>query len=325
MFTEILKIKPQLDNSDLNKMEKTLNGRFKRIAKSFGGGIMNVIKGGGAVTAILAVIDKVLNPLKEVQESIERILKSSDDIATNATQFNTSTGRLFKLIQLAKSSGLDQDSLFTIMTKFQTAMAAVKANPQDPNAPALKSFMNEPDTASAFFNFIQSLQKMDKNQQVRVQEAVFGEKQILKMADFLQTEFPARLKAIGMNKIGSEKFGKSIEKLANLNDLADVYAVRRENQDVIQKSNVINAGMIKARDDAEKAALARENERIAAYTNLQAISTTVERLMTVVEEILSQIGRFFKFIEPAVNEYLNLVKRLMNSRFIRGLLGKDSQ
>lgn len=325
MFSEILKVKPQLDNSDLNKMEKTLNSRFKRIAKSFGGGIMNVIKGGGAVTAILAVIDKVLNPLKEVQESIERVLKSSDDIATNATQFNTATGRLFKLIQLAKSAGLDQESLFTIMTKFQTAMAAVKANPQDPNAPALKSFMNEPDTANAFFNFIQSLQKMDRNQQVRVQEAVFGEKQILKMADFLQTDFPARLKAIGMNKIGSEKFGKSIDKLANLNDLADVYAVRRENQDIIQKSNLINSGMIKARDAAETAALARENERIKGYENLQAITTAVDRIMTAAEEILNQVGRFFKFIEPAVNKYISLLERLMNSRFMRGIMGKEEK
>jgi len=88
MFSEILKIKPQLDNSDLNKMERTLQSRFKRIAKSFGGGIIQCPQGRGAFGAILAIVDKVLNPSRKLK-SIERILKSSDDVATNAKQFGT--------------------------------------------------------------------------------------------------------------------------------------------------------------------------------------------------------------------------------------------
>ncbi len=324
MFSEILKIKPQLDNSDLNKMERTLGQRFKRIAKSFGGGIMNVIKGGGATAAILGIIDKILNPLKEVQEAIERTLKTSDDIATNAKQFNTTTGKLFKLVQLAKAAGLEQADLFQLLTKFQGTIAQAKLNPKDPANSSVKNFIKDKDTADSFFQFIQELQKMDKNSQVLVQQQVFGEKQILKMSDFLNQDFPKLLRMTGLNK-GSENFGKSIDKMANLNDLADILTVKRENNDVIQKAKIINEGMIRARDAAEKAALARENNRIKAYENLQAITTTVDRIMTAVEEVLNQLGRFFKFIEPAVNKYIGFIDKLMNSRFMRGILGKDSK
>ena len=82
MYTEILKVKPQLDTKDLNKMEKTLQSRFSRLAKGFGKSITNVIKGGGVAGIAIALIDKLLNPLKEVQEAIDRSLSKGDDLAT---------------------------------------------------------------------------------------------------------------------------------------------------------------------------------------------------------------------------------------------------
>lgn len=320
MFSEILKIIPKLDPQDLDKMQRALQSRFTKIAKSFGKGLGNVIKGGGIAGIAMGLIDKILNPLKEVQEAIDRTLKTSDDLATNANQFNTTTGKLFKLVQLAKATGLDQDNLFQLITKFQTAVAQAKANPNDASVSSVRNFAGEKDTATAFFDFIQSLQKMDKSQQVLVQQQVFGEKQILRMADFLQSDFPKLFSQVGLDKVSSNKLTTSIEKLAGLNDLADALTAKRETTDMLAKSGIITENMIRARDKSERLNLEKENKRIQSYENLQTITDTVTRIMGLVEEGLNQLGKFITWITPTVNRMVNTIEKFANGPAARGIM-----
>jgi len=324
MFSEILKIIPKLDNKDLAAMEKTLQSRFTKIAKGFGKGLVNVIKSGGIAGIAVGLIDKILNPLKETQEAIDRMLKSSDDIATNANQFNTTTGKLFKLVQLAKATGLDQDNLFMLITKFQTAVAEAKADPT--KASAVSNFTGEGDSVQGFFEFIQALQKMDRNQQLLVQQQVFGEKQILRMADFLQTDFARKYEEVGLDKVTSQKLTTSIEKLANLNDLADALMARRETQDVVGKSASINEGMIRARDKSERIALERENQRIRSFEDLSAISQTTDKIMVLVENGVGLLGKLITVVTPTLNKTVEYLERFSKSSIFRGLFkfGKDN-
>jgi hypothetical protein len=323
MFSEILKIIPRLESKDLQSMERALSTRFTKVAKGFGKGIMNVFKGGGIAGIALGLIDKVLNPLKETQEAIDRALSSSDDIATNANQFNTTTGKLFKLVQLAKATGLDQGNLFTLITKFQTAVAEAKANPAVQTA--VSNFTDTPDTIEGFFEFIQAVQRMEKSQQVLVQQQVFGEKQILKMADFLQQDFGKLYSAIGLDKVTSAKLTTSVEKLAGLNDLQDILASRREVGDVAAKSGLINESMIRARDKSERIALEKENKRIASYEDLAAISDTTAKIMTMVETGIGLLGKLINTITPSVNRIIDYLDKFSKASIFRGLFkfGKD--
>jgi hypothetical protein len=321
MFSEIMKVIPKMDSKDIAALQKQLQSRFTKIAKNFGQGITNVLKGGGIAGVALALIDKVLNPLKEVQESIDRMLQSSDDIATNAKQFNTTTGRLFKIIQLAKASGLDQDNLFTLINKFQGAVAQAKADPKDQSVNSVKNFVGRDDTAAAFFEFIQSLQRMEKGQQVLVQSQVFGEKQILKMADFLQQDFGKLVKDTGLDKISSEKFTKSIEGMAALNDLNDVLKVSRENKDVLKKGDTINESMIRARDKAEQVSLEKENQRIKSYHDLATITATMDKMMIVVEKGVIQLGSVITTLTPKIDKLIATADGIMKSPMLR-LFGK---
>lgn len=326
MFSDILKIIPKLDNKDLQAMEKALQSRFTKLAKGFGKGLLNVVKGGGIAAIGIGLIDKILNPLKEVQEAIDKTLKTSDDLATNAGQFNTSTGKLFKLVQLAKATGLDQDNLFQLITKFQTAVAQAKANPNDDSVSSVRNYVNQTDTAEGFFNFINELKKMDKNQQVLVQQQVFGEKQILRMADFLQTDFGKLGSQVGLDKITSQKLTTSIEKLAGLNDLADALAARRETNDIVAKSGIINQGMITARDRSEQLALQKENQRISTYENLAKISDMTEKITGLLNNGISMLGQFVGKITPAIDRIVQMLEQFAKSpavRGIRGLFGGD--
>lgn len=325
MFSEIIKFKPQLDNSDLNKMERTLGQRFKKVAKSFGAGISNALKAGGIAGLAIGLIDKVLNPLKEVQDAIDKMLNTSDDIATNAKQFDTTTGRLAKLVQLGKASGLDQDSLFMLLTKFQTAVAEAKQDPTSDKSNAVKNFVNEKDTATAFFSFIQELKKMDKNNQILVQQAVFGEKQILKMSEFLNQDFGALMKSTGLDKIGSTTLGNALDKTAAQNDYKNVLAVRTETKDWIEKSKIITDDMIRQKDKADQLANIRENQRIASYNSLQNISQTTEKIMTLIEKGVSLFGEFVPKITSTINELVDYMKKFTESRWIRGIFGGDKK
>lgn len=321
MFSEVLKIIPRIDRKELANMEKQLGSRFTKIAKSFGKGITNIFKGGGFVGLAIGLIDKVLNPLKEVQEAIDRTLKSSDDIVTNAQQFGTTTGNLFKLVKLAQSSGLEQDNLFELINKFQTAVAQARANPTDAGTSAVRNYINTPDTAEGFFAFIQQLQKLDKGDQLRVQEQIFGEKQILKMANFIQLDMAKQLKAVGLDKISSDKLSSSIEKLGTLNDLADVLTARRETQDIMNKSGTINEGMIRERDKSERIALERENSRIKSYSDLAAISQTTDNIMKLLEQGTGMLGSLINTLTPAINKMVKALDKFMQSPMVRGIKG----
>jgi len=313
VFKEILKIIPRLDQGDLNKMERSLTQRFGRIAKKFGKGLVGVLTGGGIAGLAIGLIDKLLNPLKEVQESIDRIFKQGDDLVTYANQFGTTAGKLAKLEGFAQSTGLDRESLFYVLQRFQTAVAEATIDPNKPTA--VRQFAGRTDTADAFFEFIQNLQKLDKGSQALVQQEVFGERQILKMADFLQSDFQALNKFFA--NINSDDLTRAAEKAGGLSDLTDALSAQRNLQDLIAKSRVINEGIVRDQDARARVDLQRENERIKSYHSLSVISEASTKILTLVEKGFLALTD----LVTKVTGLTEIVKKLAPSRIWRGIFG----
>lgn len=316
MLKQILHIIPRMSSGDLSNMEKILNGRFARVAKRFAKGLTSTLKGGGLAGLALGLVDKLLNPLKETQDAIDRVLHRGDDVVTNAKQFGTTAGKLFKLQQLGKATGLDPESLSLLIGKFQTAVAEATADPTKQTS--VRAFVGEKDTAEAFFQFIQGLQKLDKTQQVLVQQEVFGEKQILKMADFLQTDFAEALKQTGLDKTSSEKFTASLEKIGSLNDLQDALRAGQEANDILTKGQAINQGIIGQRVQSEQLALDRENQNIGNFQNLTKISDASVQIQTMMEQGLSHVAS----IVNSLSNVTGVIGKLTGSRIIRGIIGE---
>lgn len=311
MFKEILKIIPTIDAKDLKKMSKSLGDRFGQIGKKFGKGLIGALAGGGLAGLGLGLIDKLLNPLKETQEAIDKMLSQSDDLVTNAKQFGTTAGRLAKLQAIGQSTGLDAESLNMLLAKFQTSVAEAAADPNKQTS--VRQFVGEKDTAEAFFQFIQGLQKLDKNQQVLVQQEVFGEKQLLRMADFLQTDFKDLNKYFA--NISTDKLDASANKLGNLNDLKDTLGAVRNLNDMISKGGKINEGMVRSQDAREKLALDRENQQIQSYQSLATISEASMKITAIVEKGLLTLTDLLN----RVTGLTEMVKRLAPSRIFKGL------
>lgn len=317
MFSEILKIIPKLDANQLNEMERSLSKRFTKVAKSFGKGIKNIFKGGAIAGLAGGLINKLLNPLKETQDAIERTLSSSDDIATNAKQFGTTSGKLAKLIASAKATGLDQDSLFTLITKFQSAVAQNQIDPT--KSASVAQFGNNPDSAESFFDFIQSLQKTDKNSQIRAQTDVFGEKQILKLADFLQQDFASLFQKIGLDKVSAAKLTGSIDGQADLNDLLGIENARLSIKDQFTKGNLLNQGTIGQLKGIEKRRLDVENQRIANFKNIVAVAETADKINLILEKGVFKIGEFITQVTPKINAIVVTLEKISMSSVWRSL------
>lgn len=327
MLTEVLKILPKLDDKDLNDMEKKLGSRFGRIAKGFG----KALKVGAALALGAAVLDKLINPLQEVKAAIDRTLGKADDIVTNAKQFNTTTENLLKLRSLGAVRGLSPESVDMLLTKFQGSVAQAKLNPNDPANSAVRNYIGEKDTALAFYNFILQLQKMEKNQQVLVQQQVFGEKQVLKMAEFLQ-DVGFKESAQALAKVDFNKVAQATEKNAGLNDKMTANRTVNDLVDMINKSKVINGSTIANVNQSEISALRRENGKIGrsaqAFTaeeRMAAIQENVEKLTT---DLLTKIPILFdaldgitKLLGKSIEGWQMVFKALQGSPLMRGVKG----
>lgn len=304
MLTEVLKIQPKLDNNDMNQMERTLSARFGKIAKGFGRGLkMASVAALGA-----AVLDKLINPLQEVKAAIDRTLGKADDIVTNAKQFNTTTENLLKVRSLGNVRGLSNENVDLLLTKFQGAVAQAAANPNDPANSAVVNYVGEKDTAVAFYNFITQLQKMDKNQQVLIQQQVFGEKQVLKMAEFIQ-DIGFKESADSLKKVDFTKAAAAAEKLGGLNDKLTANRTVNDLNDLSGKARVINNGTIGNINRSEIANLNRENNRIGRSASMFTAEENIANLTDNVEKLLNMAVTELPVVMKGLNVAVDLLKK----------------
>lgn len=323
MYNEVLNFKPQLDPSDLRKMEKSLASRFAAVTKKFGKGLLAGLTGGGLAGVGLSILERMLNPLKETQDAIDRTLKTAGDVVSNANQFGTTAGRLYRLQALAGTKGLDPGELYAALGKFQTAVAEARIDPTKPTA--VRQFVGIQDTAEGFYEFIQALQKLPKDLQIAAQQEIFGEKAILRLADFLNSN--QRELADDANLPDSTRLDFALKKGDRMSTMAQMLEARRNAEDMIRKLGVgkgglINEGMVTARDAQLRAELEKENNRIANYQNLMKIEQTSSAILGLLEKsglkILNEILGVLKNAS-------SIIDKIPGLRALKGLTGQKDK
>lgn len=304
MLTEVLKIQPKLDNNELNQMERQLGSRFSRIAKGFGRGLKLA-----SVAALgAAVLDKLINPLNEVKAAIERTLGKADDIVTNARQFNTTTENLLKVRSLGNVRGLSNENVDLLLTKFQGAVAQASGDPTNPQNSAVANYVGEKDTAVAFYNFITQLQKMDKNQQVLIQQQVFGEKQVLKMAEFIQ-DVGFKESAASLKKVNFAKAATAAEYIAGLADKNEANKTVRELNDLSGKARVLDNGVVSNVNRSEINNLNRENARIGRSAQMFTAEERMAEIQDNLEKLTNDILTKLPIVMDALKGLTGLLQK----------------
>lgn len=312
MVKEILKVVPKLDRQALATMERTLNGRFKSITKKFGGGLKALFKG-GLVGVALGFVTKILSPLKETREAIDRSLNSASDISTAAQKFNTTTGKLFKLVQFGEAADIDQQKFLQIMSKFQNKLALAAVDPQGEAASILGEFTGEKDVAENFFKFIQSLQSADQSKSLVAQQKLFGEEESIVLAELLQKDFSKLIKRIGFDNVGSEKLSRDLGKLGALQDKSAELKASLNLTDVQEKAATITERMVNQMHEADKKRKKLENMNIRNFENLQNLSNTMDQIMILIQKGVAEIGGFIPKVTSFVNDLLIKVDKMIES------------
>lgn len=171
MFTEVLRIKPVLDESSAKQMESTLSSRFTKVAQRFGTGLKNVIK--GSVLGIsLALLSKILNPIEALDTKLKSLLTHGTDIRDLAERFGTSGGNLQRLQDVAQSLGVNPDQFKDVLTKFAESVEKARdeiANPfveKSASTVILGNIAKEKDLAEGFKQFLLFLKGTGQGQGV---------------------------------------------------------------------------------------------------------------------------------------------------------------
>ena len=293
MFQEVLKIVPKVDGPSLNKMFDSMNLRFVRITKTFGKGLVTAsktaFKSGAILSGLSILIDKFLNPLKETQEALERTLGTSANIKDYSEQFNTTTGNLFKLQMLAKAKGVDDQTLYGLINKFQASVIEAKADPN--KATSVRQYTDTTDYAEGFFKFIQNLQSLSKDDQYKVQSEIFGEKQLLKTAAFLnESNFAGMTKALGLGQ--GSKYSSTLEKSDRLDDRLQLGRTKNEITSMMNLGKIANDGMISSILSGERRKDAQIEYNARNFNAMANVQKATDEINKGVQQIITSLGNF---------------------------------
>jgi hypothetical protein len=322
-FSEVLLIKPKLDQTDAKKMEDDLNGRFGRVATKFGKGMLKALVGGGVITAALSAINRLLNPLEEVEDRIKALLGQSDSISDSAEKFGTTAGRFFKLQQLGHAAGLDDSGLKELLTKFQEAQKLAQKELADPSQGvhrstlAIQQFAGEKDVADALYRALQDLQTKDKGTREEVQRAIFGDKLTGSARRFAESDFAGLSKKLGVEN--SSQLDQAFQKTGTISSVNKTFEAQRGIQQFMEDSKRINLEVVNAINESEKLRITREAKQLESFQDLKEAAKTIEALKVLVQTGLNQVEKLLGLLAPLAP----LIHKISESRFLKlGIGGK---
>jgi hypothetical protein len=321
MFKETLLIQPKLDATEAKKMEDNLHQRFDRVAKKFGKGLLKAFVGGGVIGAAFAAINRLLNPLEEIETRIKSLIEQSDTISETAEKFGTSAGKYFKLQQLGQAAGLDDAGLKELLNKFKAAQEVAQKELADPSqglhrsTVALQQFAGEKDIASAFFRAIQDLKNQDKETRTSTERSIFGDKLTGSARRFVDSDFAALSKTIGIQDTG--KLDEAFKGNASISSLSKGLEAQRNVQSFVENSANLNEEMVRAIDEIEKSKITLEAQQLGAIADLKNAAIAINAIKGLVDKGLQQVEKLLGLLAPLAP----MLNKLSDSRIFRSFGG----
>ncbi len=233
-------------------------------------------------------------------------------MVTSAKRFGSNPGELLRLQALGQAKGITAESLDVLLTKFSGAVAEAKQDPTKQTS--VRLFANDKNMVESFFQFIQGLQKLNPQQQVIVQQEVFGEKQIGKLANFLQTDFAKETKLIGGPS--NEKLTFAANRLNHANELKERLGAQTQLEDFATKGSTITTEMVRLQDQQTRRDLKFENKDIENYQNLAKLAQTADDFKEIGKGIFNWVSQVF----PKIEEGMEALKKMSNSPVLKGII-----
>lgn len=281
----LIQIQPQVSASDGARMEKDLNSRFANVSKKFGSHLGNSIKNVakiGLLAVGAAVTGAVLtNPFERINEDLNKTLEKFDNTATRAAEFGVSSGKFFQAQLVAQTVGLDLDM---ILARFSEGLNRARSGED----PTLKNFLGEKDIIDSFFNFSETLRKLDATARNKVVEDVFGSKLGLRIAELLQTDLLERKKVVSGGRSEGD-FTRMVDHVAGVEEAQAIGRAKLSADELFQKGSLITKEVVSSQLALEKEKQNIESIRLTQFDFYAKLSLTQDQALFKLNEISSSI------------------------------------
>ncbi len=274
-WVEKVKLLPEMSGSDIDKMTKALTTRFATVAKKFGSGLVSAITGGGIVGAALALVDKLISPLKAIQEAIDATLDKGNDITVRAKEFGSTPAEIAKLHAMGQATGNTPDQINLWLEKFKTAVEEATANPGEHSA--VRNFVGTKDYVQAFLTFADNLKKESPLQQGLIQTEVLGNRQKLQAAEFFQADLPKlQRKFSGINDEGINAGANNADVLKTHKNTLEAYSGL---QHFVTRANQANDDMITSVHTQSENKENAQDVMMKSFKSLQMLDANVDKML----------------------------------------------
>jgi hypothetical protein len=320
VFTEFLRVKTILDGATAKKMESSLTQRFSRVAKRFGKGLMQVVK--GSVLGIsIGLLSKLLNPLEAIEEKIKTLLGQGKDLNELADRLGSSPGDLRRLQDVAASLGVDQSAIADMLNKFATTLETARVETDEGkelslSSQAVKNFANDENIVRSFEEFMKGLNRIgDPKAREKVEREVFGERLLGSQKKLVGLDVASQARKIGLPS--ENRISEAANKIANLGDIQRAKEVGRETLDFVATADELNKKMI---TDMEKRAAAeqkRERDRMQDSEALGRAANGINEIKESLVTIMSMVSKAVGYIGDLATQ----MKKLSEGGFFRRFFG----
>lgn len=332
MFTEILKVKPVLDEAAAKKMTTSLSTRLMRVAKVFGKGLKTAAGGfdkamkATFILGILGAVTKLLNPLNEVEERIKALLGQGSSLKETAEQLGTNAGKLRTLQDIAGIQGVDESKFTTLFESFakvlqETRDAKAKPGQKLTEIQSLVSSLDTTgDASDALYNLIQTMGVNDAKGREFIQKGIFGGVQKGAAGRFLTGNVDAMARQLPSWK----QADGAIQRGANLDaQLRKSEIIQNAKADITQ-TGLVSPQAIVNMANARQAEIDKQTSQIKNVEMLQQASANLNKIAGLIDSILGLITKGLSLLGPLAAGVEKLVSLISNSKAMKylGLGGK---
>lgn len=318
-MSAILKVKPQIDQNDARKMEKSLFDRFKNIGKTAKKTLKDVVSGGLLGFAV-GLAQNMLSPIEEVENRIKAMLDRAGDLREIAEEFNTSAGKIQLLNAVALANGLKGESLKSLMIAFRQTVDQAeeqisKGESLDERTSLVKNFVGSTDMAEAFFNFVQGLRDIKGQQRDNIERSIFGNVQYGASRRFLDNAGVVH-GPNGYVNPGIAKVDTAVDKLSILDNQYQMDKFSQETRELLRSGGTINKSIIDQMVAYENRQKDKEYRQLQSYNDLYEARLAIDKISGIMETItglltkaVGYLGQFITWLEksPGAKGFLKVI------------------
>ena len=298
----VLNIDPKISAEDAKKTESQLNSRFAKVAKNYGdemrkqnekvtnsfGSHMKLALGKlrvGWVALAGAVASVLTNPFDEVDAKLNELLNKFDNISTRAKQWGVDPTRYWLLNQVGRIAGVPEGGIENALLRIADRLEQARTGED----PTLKNYLQENDIIDVFYKLAQTWNQMNPTERGASMGDILGTRQANVFAELVQSDWN-KLAQTAMAGYDWGDLGKSIEKLADLEEQQKIQRAQLETKELMSGASIINRSTIQSQLAVELAKQRNAIDKLANYATFASTEATTLNIKNSVDEIKKDIN-----------------------------------